>query len=286
MLLSTRNTVDCTSARLRTLAGTLEAARIVEICTPVMTGTLNTTDALGLASFFTINLVRGPPGSYNLKFSAGDYSASTRIQVFSNLYTLMDHVEALGIDSVAPSELTVGEPLQQQPAFLLIDRRGNPVPEKQALCYVSGSPFFFNKDLIVKSNLVRPPCPPLPASLPPSHTQAPSLRFVLLFFPSGWLTRPLPCLLVVSCLGIDQRGQQFGELTNSISALSDDRGVIQFSGLTVTASSTPIMCVLSRLRCAPTFLSSPTHAHLRYVCHAEQVSLLLHRGYCVFVVSS
>ena len=66
ILLSTRNTLECSTSTLQSplYAGTLRGMRYAQVCQPVVTGTFNTSTGLGLASFFSLQFQRGPPGTH------------------------------------------------------------------------------------------------------------------------------------------------------------------------------------------------------------------------------
>jgi len=153
IMLSTRNTIDCSTSTLTSYGKTLEAARVRTICTPVLLGTVNTSTQLGLASFFQLGFQRGPPGLYALQFSAADHSTEANVQVFSNVFTMFDTFESLGVESGPPANVPVGTPLPAQPQLVVVNKRGKPIAGKEVLVFVGKGPYFFSKSRIVESNL-------------------------------------------------------------------------------------------------------------------------------------
>ena len=127
--------LDCSSSALNAMAGTLEYERIIGICTPVLRQTSIVTDDVGLATFESFGLVAGPPGLWDVTFTAGDETAHVAVTVASQVF------DVLVLPSTFPDTFTPGTPLPSQPSVLIVDEYGQPVVGRVVYAYVSQTPF-------------------------------------------------------------------------------------------------------------------------------------------------
>ena len=127
--------LDCSTLSLAKLAGTLEAARLADVCTPVLTQTTVTSSDIGLVEFMALHFARGPPGFYTLTFTAGAQATSTTISVGTTVY------DTYVVSSGFPTSFTPGQPLSAQPSLFIVDQYAKPVAGKTVIAFVLPTPF-------------------------------------------------------------------------------------------------------------------------------------------------
>jgi hypothetical protein len=127
--------VDCSSDATGSVQGTLEGLRLQDVCEAVLGQQRVVSDSIGLGSFVDFSVIRGPPGIWDLTFSAGNQSVVASVNVFSAV------MDTLMVTPDAPSWFVSGEPLSTQPVLKIVDQYGNPVSGRVVVAFVSQSPF-------------------------------------------------------------------------------------------------------------------------------------------------
>ncbi|MDR3738444.1 MAG: hypothetical protein P4L40_05435 [Terracidiphilus sp.] len=127
--------LDCSTDTLASLTGTLEAARVADICAPVLTQPSADTNDIGLASFMDLFVARGPPGLWELTFQVDGGNATTSLNVFTTVYDM--YLTSTDF----PDVFTPGVPLFVQPSLYVVDQYQQPVVGKSVIAFVLPTPF-------------------------------------------------------------------------------------------------------------------------------------------------
>jgi hypothetical protein len=138
--------VDCSSDATSSVVGTLEGWRLQDVCRAVLGQETVMSDDIGLGSFVDFSVVRGPPGIWDLTFSAGNQSVVASVNVFSAV------MDTLIMTPEAPSWFVAGVPLSTQPVLKVVDQYGNPVSGRVVVAFVSQSPFDSDDSTLVEGH--------------------------------------------------------------------------------------------------------------------------------------
>jgi hypothetical protein len=230
--------LDCDSARMGPLRGTLLEAQRKLACTPSISqcsffnssnnnpyckgggtgfgetnhSSLSTaertievmTDKTGTAKFADVAIEGVPPGILTFSFTAGDGSLLTgNVNVYGDIGALVvDPATMLVRPGQTPRPegpfVTVGVPFAQQPAVFVRDSQGRPLANRTVKAFAWGHANFFD----------------------------------------SWAPTS-PIGVRIGYAGSHLRGQNFALLENAESLLSDENGYAVFEGLTVRAATSP-----------------------------------------------
>lgn len=136
-----RRTLDCSTERALQLAGTLEALRVADACSPVLVGGDSVTDDQGVAKFPALAIVSGPPASYTLELSPGD-----NVLVTAEMQLTSDVVSIEVLNTGAGVKATIGVPLAPQPRVRVSDATGKPLANRTVVVWASSVANIYRAD--------------------------------------------------------------------------------------------------------------------------------------------
>jgi hypothetical protein len=94
----------------------MDGDRFDDVCKPVLSNTRATTDTLGVAVFPGFSYASGPPGLWNVEFTAGGVvGTDTTVDVSSSIALIV-----LDASRPPPANFTPGVPLTSQPRMQLL----------------------------------------------------------------------------------------------------------------------------------------------------------------------
>ena len=134
-------TLNCASDVARSLAGTLEALRVADACTPVLAHAINATNDDGLAIFPALAVTSGPSARYTVELSAGDgVQVNAEVVLESAVNAIVVTVSGGGL--VAQP----GVPIPTQPSVKVVDANGAPLANRTVVVWSSEVPNIFRAD--------------------------------------------------------------------------------------------------------------------------------------------
>lgn len=209
-LVEPKLTLRCDTAHRKQLAGTLEDVRLARSCTPglIEEGRMNATDGAGVVSFPQLTFGSGPPGEYEVAFTAAEDAhhpphlplSSSAIRATAKTVLMSSVAVVRPVNGGGATSAQVGVPLPVQPVVQVVDSEGRGLANRTVVVWSSTVPNIYREWF----------------EMP---TTFPGVDFAAL----GKTTHHM-------------RGQSIALLEGE-TAVTDADGVAHFTSLTITASS-------------------------------------------------
>ena len=131
-------TLNCDTELATSLAGTLDALRVADPCTPMLVYAGNQTNDQGQAFFRDFRVASGPPARYTWRLTPGDgVEVTQQSSLVSETYSIDVQGGASGVVA------TLGQPLSSQPRVIVRDYRGTPLADRTVVVWSSNVPNIF-----------------------------------------------------------------------------------------------------------------------------------------------